>query len=41
MGFMLAVGAIGNAIFDTTDVCIRRAPLTPDRVLATLKRGPK
>jgi CO/xanthine dehydrogenase Mo-binding subunit len=33
------VAAIGNAFFDATGVSIRRFPLTPKRVLATLKSG--
>ncbi|MBZ5694312.1 MAG: molybdopterin-dependent oxidoreductase [Acidobacteriia bacterium] len=34
-----AAGAIGNAFFDATGVHMREFPLTPDRVLAALRRG--
>ena len=35
------VAAIGNAFFDATGVRVREYPLTPRRVLATLKSTPK
>ena len=34
-----AAGAIGNAFFDATGVHMREFPLTPDRVLAALRRA--
>lgn len=34
-----AISSIGNAIFNATGVRIRRAPFTPERVLAALKKG--
>ena len=34
-----AAGAIANAFFDATGVRMREFPMTPARVLATLKKG--
>ena len=34
-----AAAAIANAFFDATGVRMREYPLTPDRVLAALRRG--
>ena len=33
--------AIGNAVFDATGVRLRRVPFTPERVKASLSRGPE
>ncbi len=34
-----AAGAIANAFFDATGVRMQEFPLTPNRVLAALRRG--
>ena len=36
-----AAGAIANAFFDATGVRMQQFPLTPERVLAALERGPR